>query len=179
MSITDDAIPDLDDFSDLDVDSAERSAGTVSSGVSSSRSGAPRRGRRPAAKKLESLQKRLSGEMFQAGAMIGFALPTTGYYIGQESNDFTTAIVQLASSRAEWLEALEHLANIQPGIVVGRTAIGIGAAVAVDRGRVEPDKKFLMALGVTAAYNAVHNPEMKMEPGNNYAPPPAKFSPVS
>jgi hypothetical protein len=148
------------------------------SGSRGSRSGSPGRGRRPAAKRLEGLQKRLSSEMFQAGAMVGFGLPVTGYYVCQESNAFTKAVVQLASSRREWVEALEHIADIQPGIVIGRTVVGIGASIAVDRGRIEPDRKFLQFLGVTAAWMALKNPNLQTEEGNAYQPPPSSFAPV-
>jgi hypothetical protein len=116
--------------------------------------------------------------MFQAGAMVGFGLPVTGYYVCQESDAFTKAVVQLASHRPEWIDALEHLADIQPGIIVGRTVVGIGAAIAVDRERISPDRKFLQFLGVAAAYHAVNNPDETPEEGNAYSPPPAKFNPL-
>ena len=141
------------------------------------RGGGRPRGRRPV-KKLETLQIRLSKEMFQAGAMIGFGVPVTGLYICNESDAFTKAVVELASHRAEWIEALEHIANIQPGIVVGRTIVGIGASIAVDRKRLDPENSaFARFLGVTAAYNQI-NRHRTGEPGNAYEPPPTTFQPV-
>jgi len=110
--------------------------------------------------------------MFQVGALFGVALPTTGYYVCQESANFTHAVVQLASKRAEWITALENIADIQPGLVIGRTVIGIGASLAVDRGRADPEKQIMKFLGVTAAYMAVHNPEGGPDV-NGYQPPPA------
>jgi hypothetical protein len=169
------------DFSNLDVDDVETDPPGALHGTSSSRGtrgGTPRRGRRPAAKKLETLQRRLSQEMFSAGAMIGFGLPVTGYYVCQESDNFTKAVVQLASHRPEWIDALEHLADIQPGIVVGRTVFGIGASIAVDRERIKPERQFLKFLGVTAAWEAVNNPDAVKEEGSAYQPPPSKFTPV-
>jgi hypothetical protein len=167
------------DFSDLTDDTVETGAPGPLSGSRSTRSPAgSRRGRRPAKSKLDTLQKRLSSEMFQAGAMVGMGLPVTGYYVCQESDAFTKAVVQLASSRAEWISALEHIADVQPGITIGRTAVGIGAAIAVDRDRVRPDKKFLQFLGVTAAYYAVNERQEGMEEGSAYTPPPASFKPL-
>lgn len=136
------------------------------------------RGRRPV-KKLETLQIRLSKEMFQAGAMIGFGVPVTGLYICNESDAFTKAVVELASHRAEWIEALEHIADIQPGIVVGRTIVGIGASIAVDRKRLDPENSaFARFLGVTAAYNQINKHRTGGEEGNAYQPPPHTFQPV-
>ncbi len=135
--------------------------------------------RKTGVRKLESLQKKLSGEMFQAGAMIGMGLPVTGYYTCNESDTFTKAVVELASMRPEWVEALEHLAAIGPGITVGRFALGFGASVAVDRGRSDPEKKFMHFLGVNAAWKAVTEPGERVE-GSAYEPPPQSvFVPVS
>lgn len=138
-----------------------------------------RRRRSVASKRLEVLQTKLSQEMFQAGAMIGMGLPVTGYYACQESDNFTKAVVQLASKRVEWIEALENLAMIGPGIMVGRTAVGLGAAFAVDRGRADPEKQFMKFLGVYSAWEAVNNPDGSKVEGSAYVPPPSRFSAVS
>lgn len=149
---------------------------TAASGpLTGSRGTGPRRTtarRRASSKKLDTLQLKLSSEMFQAGALIGMGVPTTGYYICQESDNFTKAVIQLAARRPEWIDALEHLADVQPGITVGRTVIGIGAALAVDRGRADPEKTFMKFLGVYSAWQAVQNPDVKVE-GSGYQPPPA------
>ena len=110
--------------------------------------------------------------------MVGFALPVTGMYTCQESDSFTKAVVQLAASRPEWIDALRHVADIQPGITVGRFAFGLGASVGVDRGRIDPERRVLQFLGVTAAWQALQN-NGNIEEGNAYAPPPAAFRPVS
>lgn len=150
-----------------------------------------RGGRRVSDKRLSALQQKLSSEMFQAGAMIGLGLPVTGYYLCQESDNFTNAVVALASRNSNWIAALENLALIGPGITVGRTALGIGAAMAADRyyrtngeSGLDPDKRSAMFLGVTAAYYQVHPPtgsyDAASESGNGYRPPPyGNFSPVS
>lgn len=138
------------------------------------------RRRRTGVKKLETLQKKLSQEMFQAGAMIGMGLNTTGLYICQESDAFTRAVIDLAATRPEWVDALENIANIQPGIVIGRTFIGIGASVAVDRGRADPEKNVMKLLGVYSAWKKMQDNSYEMVEGSAYSPPPAgTFSPLS
>jgi hypothetical protein len=172
------------DFSDLDnaeVTEKERPAGTSRSTTRAAATGA-RRGRKPRQSRLTDLQKKLSGEMFKAGALVGLPLPVTGYYIAQESNDFTVALVELASYRPEWINALEQIAKLEPGMVIGRTAIGIGAAAAVDRKRATPDSFVMAFLGVKQAYDAIQAKRMPGEVDPNassYSPPPAgTFTPV-
>jgi len=130
-------------------------------------------------RKLDALQTRLSTEMFQCGVLIGVGLHTTGYYICQESDQFTHAVVDLAAKRPEWITALENIADIQPGLVIGRTVVGMGAALAVDRGRADPEKQFMKFLGVTQAWLQVTNPNTEGLDVHGYKPPPSgAFVPV-
>ena len=150
------------------------------------------RGRRVSDKRLQALQEKLSGEMFTAGGMIGFGLPVTGYYICQESDNFTTAVVHLAAKNSHWVAALENIAMLGPGLAVGKTVLGIGAAMAADRyyrsggeTGLDPERRAAMFLGVTSAYYAVHPPEgmnygANSANGNGFQPPPhGNFSPLS
>jgi len=168
------------DFSELDDESAVKAQDGPLSGSRSGRSPTPARRRRASKNRLDSLQQKLSQQMFMAGTMIGLAVPVTGYYACQESDTFTKAVIALAAKRPEWIEALEHVADVQPGIIVGRTCIGLGAALAVDRGRADPDKRFMAFLGVTAAYHAVNSEggEVYDDTGSSYTAPPNSFSPV-
>jgi|SRR5215469_12880498 len=168
-------------------DQAEFTGNTIPRG---SRTGGARRGRRVSDKRLSELQSKLSGEMFQAGAMIGMGLPVTGYYICQESDNFTNAVVQLAAKKSEWIAALENIAMLGPGIAVGRTVLGMGAALASDRyyrtggeKGLDPNKQIAAFLGVTSAFYAVHPPEgyaNGQHKGNGFEPPPhGTFAPIS
>lgn len=148
-----------------------------------------RGGRRISDKRLSALHDKLTAEMFQAGAMIGLGMPVTGYYIAQESDNFCDAIVTLASKNSQWVAALENIALLGPGITVGRTVLGIGAAMAADRyhrsngdSGLDPERRSAMFLGVTAAYYAVHPPEGMRDSAesNGFGPPPhGAFNPVS
>jgi hypothetical protein len=177
------------DWDAVDAES-EFTGNTMPRAPRTSRTGATggTRGRRVSDKRLSALQEKLSSEMFQAGAMIGLGAPVTGYYIGQESDNFTNAIVALASKNTNWIAALENVALLGPGITVGRTVLGIGAAMAADRyyrtdgeSGLDPMKRSAMFLGVTTAYFAVHPPEgyQSDATAGGFAPPPhSSFSPV-
>lgn len=173
------------DFSDV-ADESQPAESNVLPRTGTSRTGRTRRGGRPATKRLGTLKENLSKQMFQAGAMIGLGLPVTGYYIAQESDNFCDAIVQLAGKKAEWIDALEQIANVGPGIYVGRTVLGIGCAMGVDRWHksegtsgINPDKRAAMFLGVTAAYQALYGEETSAS-ASSFAPPPGgTFVPVA
>lgn len=179
MTVTDEVTPDIDWEAEIGEGKTEAAAGplTGSRGTTRRAPGRPRGSR--SQKKLDALEQRLSSEMFQAGTLIGLGVPTTGYYICQESGNFTHAVVQLAAKRPEWIAALENIADIQPGIVIGRTVVGIGAALAVDRGRADPEKAIMRFLGVTAAYMAVHNEDGEGVNGSYQPPPGGAFVPVA
>lgn len=175
------------DFSDV-AENAETAESNVLPRTRTSRTsatGGTRRGR-PAVKRMSALKENLSKQMFQAGAMIGMGLPVTGYYVAQESDAFCSAIVDLAGKRAEWMDALEQVAAIGPGITIGRTTLGMICAMGVDRWHksegeagINPDKRAAMFLGVSAAYYAVYGEENGSDE-NYYTPPPGgAFVPVT
>jgi hypothetical protein len=161
--------PDLD--FEIDDDKVTAEEHLPRAGTSRTSTGGQRKTTRRS-KRLETLQKALSAEMFTAGTMISFALNTTGYYICQESDTTTQAIVDLAATRPEWIKALEKVSDISPGLLIGKTTLGIGVAIAVDREKIKPDKTIAKLLGVTAAYDAVHDEEATTNAGNGYQPPP-------
>lgn len=180
----------VEDWSDLDDTKVTLADTDVMPRTGTTRSpsgrGGTGRGRTSKAKRLESLERALSKQMFQAGSMIALGLPVTGTYTCQQAEVFPEAIVQLASKRAEWIEALEHVADIGPGITVGRTVLGIGCAMGVDRWHrsngesgISPEKRAAMFLGVAAAYEAVYGGENNAPSAGIIAEPPSIFQPVA
>jgi hypothetical protein len=174
------------DWSDLE-DKAEVRDSNVMPRTGTARTpGGARRASRRGSKKLEDLQKSLSAQMFQAGGMIALGMPVTGTYICQEAERFPDAIIELARKRSDWIDALEKIADIGPGITAGRTILGIAAAMGADRyHRTEgksgfnPGKRAAQFLGVTAAYYDVYK-EGDNASAPAFAPPPhSSFVPVS
>lgn len=150
------------------------------SGRGGSASGTTRKPRRASKSKLDGLKAKLTEQMFMAGAMGGMALPVTGIYVCQESERFCGAVVDLAATNPRWIEALEKLTLIEPGLIVGRTAFGIGGALAVDRGRAQPDTAVMKFLGVYQASERYKRGGMDAsEEGSSYTPPPAAFAPLA
>lgn len=176
------------DWSDLETATPEVRESNVMprTGTSRTPTGARRASRR-GTKRLEDLQKSLSQQMFQAGGMIALGMPVTGTYICQESERFPDAIIELARTRSDWVEALEKVANVGPGITIGRTVLGIGAAMGADRyhrtggeSGFSPDKRACQFLGVSAAYYNVYKDELNATESPTFTPPPhGVFQPVA
>lgn len=147
-----------------------------------SQAGGKRRGRKPGTARLTGLQKQLSTELFTAGTMVGMMLPVTGIYVCEQADAFTKSVVQLASSRPEWISALENLAQLEPGLIIGRTVFGIGAAIMVDRGRIEPDRQILKLLGVYSAWRRLEANQSGDRTDASFTagdPPAGAFIPVA
>jgi len=146
-------------------------------------------GPRGPSKRVTNLESALTKQMFQAGAVIGLALPVTGLYICTESAVFCESVTRLAAKDPRYLEALEQLATIGPGIAIGRTVVGVACAVGADRYHrtdgehgINPDKRVAMLLGVSQAYYELYGDEER-ENGDSgsgvYVPPPAgRFAPI-
>lgn len=179
----------VEDWSDLDTADVKPADSDVMPRLGTTRSRQATgtgRGRTSKAKRLETLERQLSKQMFQAGAMVALGLPVTGTYICEQSEPFPEAIIHLASKRADWIEALEKVADIGPGITVGRTILGIGCAMGVDRyhrsggeSGISPDKRAAMFLGVASAYYKVYPEGQDAPTAGIVAEPPSVFQPVS
>src|SRR5215469_9616434 len=103
MALTD-VLPDMDmDFSELDDEGstapAESGPLTGSRGTKGRAplGGAPsgeeriRRPRRPTQKRLDALTSKMSEQMFMVGSGFSFVRPVTGYYVCQESHNYSKA----------------------------------------------------------------------------------------
>lgn len=174
------------DWSDLEDKAEVRDTNTMPrTGTSRTGTGARRASRR-GSKKLEDLHRSLSQQMFMAGGMIALGLPVTGTYICEQSEVFPDAIIELARKRSDWVDALEKIADVGPGITVGRTVLGIAAAMGTDRyhrshgeSGFDPDKRACQFLGVTSAYYKVYK-EGDNAASSSYTPPPhGSFQPVA
>lgn len=177
---------DFEDWSDLDTTPPEVRDTNVMprTGTSRTPTGTRTRARR-GTKRLEELQKQLSNQMFQAGGMISLGMPVTGTYVCQQAEVFPDAVIDLARTRSDWIDALEKVANVGPGITIGRTVLGIAAAMGADRyhrtngeSGFDPDKRAAQFLGVSAAYYAVYREGEHANQSNFQPPPHGVFQPV-
>jgi hypothetical protein len=132
-------------------------------------------------KSLDAKLKKIALDFAENIALVGILvtplLPTTGYIISRDATDTATAVVKMARNNPAVLAALMKASQIGPGVMLGRTIITIGVAVAVDTNRVTPDSQISTMLGVAAVWQEVHGEQGKMGPANGWVtpPPPARI----
>lgn len=170
-----------DEFSDIEAEPEPETRTTRAKAPAARRTSS-----RPT-KRITNLKDALAKQMFMLGTMTGMAMPVTGYYICQESDQFTDAVIRLAQKDTRYIEALENFASIGPGIIIGRTVLGIGCAIGVDRWNrtegekgIDPGRRAAMLLGVTSAWwEVTHGDDEQDAPAPASAPPHAVFVPVT
>lgn len=127
-------------------------------------------------KSLDAKLKKIAIDFAENIALVGILvtplLPTTGYIISRDATDTATAIVKMARNNPAVLAALMKASQIGPGVMLGRTIVTIGVAVAVDTNRITPDSQISTVLGVAAIWQEVHGDQGKMGPATYMVPPP-------
>lgn len=126
----------------------------------------------------DALQQK-ADELF---AVISLGLPVTGTYGVENSDKAVKALMAIAKRRPKLLKALMRVADGADGMDLGRYVLGIGVALQVDMGRIQPDMLIARATGVTEIVekyfvrdHAVQNPNVT-EQVTHVGP---RFSPVS
>lgn len=127
-------------------------------------------------KSLDTKLKKIAIDLAENIALVGILvtplLPTTGYIISRDAEATATAVVKMARNNPAVLAALMKASQIGPGVMLGRTIVTIGVAVAVDTNRITPDSQISAMLGVAAVWQEVHGEQGKMGPASYMVPPP-------
>lgn len=127
--------------------------------------------------KLRDLQESLADNVRLFGALIGPVLPTTGYLVLDESDNFTKAVIELAKDKPKVLAALAAASQVGPAVGIARFVLSAAIAIMVDTGRLPPEALLVNVLPVGRAYAATH-PSVDAAGGTNQTPPPPRFSKV-
>lgn len=127
--------------------------------------------------KLRDLQESLADNVRLFGALIGPVLPTTGYLVLDQSDDFTKAVIELAKDKPKVLQALAMASQVGPAVGVARFVMSAAVAVMVDTGRLPPEALLVNVLPVGRAYAATH-PQPEPTGGTTASAPPPRFSTV-
>jgi hypothetical protein len=114
----------------------------------------------PSAARLESqlqrVQEELADDLRLLGTLAGPLLPTTGYYLIEEADPFTIALLKLCKNNTRMLRVLHRVASVAPVYEVAKTCAGIGYAIQVDTQGADPHNTVGKRLGVARAYDAVY-----------------------
>jgi hypothetical protein len=106
---------------------------------------------------LRKIQNDLADDIALLGALTGPFFPVTGYYIVDNADAFTTALLQLCKNNPRALKAAHRLGQVAPVYRCARFGAGVGVAVQVDQKKQDPYSSTSRNLGVDKAYDAVYN----------------------
>jgi hypothetical protein len=122
---------------------------------------------------LQNVKDALAEDVMLLGTLAGPLLPTTGAYIIQQADPFTTAIIQLSKNNKAMLRVLHRAAQVAPIYTVAMTVAGTARAIQVDVNGADPDDTISRRLQVDKAFSLVHPEEANQQQGSyTVAPPP-------
>lgn len=121
---------------------------------------------------LQNVKDALAEDVMLLGTLAGPLLPTTGAFIIQQADPFTTAIIQLSKNNKTMLRVLHRAAQVAPIYTVAQTVAGTARAVQVDMNGADPHDTISRRLGVDKAFNLVHPEEANQQQAYTVTPPP-------
>jgi hypothetical protein len=133
---------------------------------------------------LNRVAEELADDIRLFGTMAGVIYPVTGYYLLENADAFTTAIVKLAAKNPRVLRVLHRAAQVAPVYTVAQTLVGTAVAVQVDMNKMDAHSFAAQRTGVDRAFDAVY-PQGKdgqsfpgMNGDGNFNPNPPIFHSV-
>lgn len=127
---------------------------------------------------LQRVQEELADDIRLLGTLAGPLLPVTGYFVFENADPFTIAILKLAKNNTAVLRVLHRMAQVAPIYTVAQTVAGTAYAIQVDTRGMDPHNTISQRLGVERVYEKVY-PNESNGNGNtdNLASNPFKAAP--
>lgn len=105
---------------------------------------------------LSRVAEELADDIRLFGTMAGYVYPVTGYYLLDNADAFTVALVKLASKNTRLLRVLHRAAQVAPVYTVAQTLVGTAVAVQVDMNKMDAHSFAAERTGVDKAFDAVY-----------------------
>ena len=122
---------------------------------------------------LKRIQEELADDIKLLGMLAGPLFPVTGYYLVENADPFTIAVLKLAKNNQRVLRVLHRAAQVAPIYTVAEVVAGTAYSVQVDTKGADPHNTIARRLGVERAYTAVYPEEAQNNvTTNGFAPPP-------
>lgn len=123
---------------------------------------------------LQNVKDALEEDMMLLGTLAGPLLPVTGTYIIQQSDPFTTALINLCKNNKTMLRVLHRAAQVAPVYVVAQTVAGTAYAVQVDLNGADAHGTIGKRLHVDKAADLIMSQEVnqQQQAGGFTTPPP-------
>lgn len=127
---------------------------------------------------LKRIQEELADDLRLLGTLAGPLFPVTGYYVVENADPFTVAVLKLAKNNTRLLRVLHRAASVAPIYTVAEVIAGTAYAVQVDQHKVDPHNNIARRLGVSHAYDAVYPGEVQTNIASNGMTPPPHYATV-
>jgi hypothetical protein len=130
---------------------------------------------------IAEVQDAIQQKFDEAFAVVSLGLPVTGTYGVENSEKAVKALISIAKRRPKLLKALLKVADGADGIEIGRYMLGIGVALQVDMGRMQPDALPARVTGVTEVVQKyfIEPEEGEVNPNVTEQTTHARFQPIS
>lgn len=120
---------------------------------------------------LARVAEELADDIKLLGTLAGVMYPVTGYYLVDNADPFTIALIKLAGKNPAILRVLHRAAQVAPIYTVLETIAGVAVSVQVDMDKIDPHSFASTHTGVERAYNEVYPDGKPMN--NRFAGPTA------
>lgn len=121
---------------------------------------------------LARVAEELADDIKLLGTLAGVMYPVTGYYLIENADPFTIALIKLAGKNPAILRVLHRAAQVAPVYTVLETVAGVALSVQVDMDKIDPHSFAATHTGVEKAYEAVY-PDGKMPGTTGFSGPKA------
>jgi hypothetical protein len=105
---------------------------------------------------LNRIAEELADDVKLFGTMAGVVYPVTGYYLLENADAFTIALVKLAAKNPSILRILHRAAQVAPVYTVAQTLVGVAVSVQVDMNKMDAHSFAAERTGVDKAFDAVY-----------------------
>ena len=107
---------------------------------------------------LRRVQESLSDDLKLFGTLCGPLLPVTGYYVIDNADAFTIALLKLCKNQQRLLRVLYRAGQVAPVYHVAKTVAGVAYSIQVDTKGADAHSMPGERLGVARAFDAVYPP---------------------
>jgi len=125
---------------------------------------------------LLRVQEELADDIRLGGTLVGAMFPVTGYYLFDNADPFTIALIKLCKNNQRALRVLHRAASVAPVYEVAKCAAGVAYAVQVDQKKADPHSSISHRLGVERAYDSLYSQDTSSTPystsNNGFTGPP-------
>lgn len=105
---------------------------------------------------LARIAEELADDLKLLGTFAGVMYPVTGYYIIDNADPFTIALIKLAGKNPAILKVLHRAAQVAPIYTVLQTVAGVAVSVQVDLDKIDPHSFAATHTGAERAFNEVY-----------------------